>query len=113
MADDLKQGVVARIKIIAPQVAELDDETLAIFADDALEAARADGFPETALRRAASYLAAHYAYVAFNQNAHVKKEAAAVLSREYFEAQGTDDYLMEYQRLRASEGSGTNIARFI
>lgn len=116
MADDTVTSVVGRIAMIAPQITGLDADTMRTFADDAVSDATSDGFTGSMLERAAGYLAAHYAYVAFNQNSSVKKEQAAVLSREYFDRNGSDAYLAEYQRLLAAlnaEDGGSSIARFL
>ncbi|WP_155286047.1 DUF4054 domain-containing protein [Lacticaseibacillus zhaodongensis] len=116
MADDMTSNVASRIKIIAPQITGLDDSSMQQFAADALADAAVDGFTDDLLERAAGYLAAHYAFIAFNQNQNVKKEAAAVLSREYFDSQGSDAYLAEYERLLASlqaENGGASLARFM
>lgn len=100
--------IIKRVKIIAAQVIDVGDEALNIFANDAYSQALADGFKEPGVIVASSYLTAHYAYIAFNKNAKVKKEQAAVLSREYFDSTGTDDYLTEYQRLLNDLVNGTS-----
>ncbi|MHA3065646.1 DUF4054 domain-containing protein [Lacticaseibacillus saniviri] len=111
---DTFDGVVTRLKMIAPQITGIDDETLRIFATDAYTQAGKDGFSSDDIERAASYLAAHYAFIAFNRNERVKKEQAAVLSREYFDAGGSDAYLDEYLRMKSGldTTSGKNVALF-
>ncbi|KRO15896.1 DUF4054 domain-containing protein [Lacticaseibacillus saniviri] len=111
---DTFDGVVTRLKLIAPQITGIDDATLKIFATDAYAQAGKDGFSGDDIVRAASYLAAHYAFIAFNRNEHVKKEQAAVLSREYFDAGGKDAYIDEYLRMKAGldDLAGKNVAMF-
>lgn len=117
MADDSDvASIVTRIGVIAPQITGLSTETLTMLAGDALDQATVDGFTGSLLSLAAGYLAAHYAYLAFNQNSAIKSETAAVLSHEFFDRSGSDDYLAEYQRLLASlDGSdyGPTIARLM
>lgn len=111
---DTFDTVVMRIKSIAPQITGIADDTLKIFATDAYAQAGKDGFNGEDIVRAASYLAAHYAFIAFNRNERVKKEQAAVLSREYFDADGSDAYLDEYLRMKSGldATSGKNVALF-
>lgn len=115
MDDDVQTQIVSRVKVIAPQIDGVSDANLALFADDAYSQAGVDGFTSNQRIVAAGYLATHLAFVAFNENNNVKKETAAVLSREYFDSGGSDAYLLEYQRMLAAlDGSayGPTIATF-
>lgn len=108
-------AVVTRFKMIAPQITGLSETTFSILASDAYDQAIGDGFTGSGAIRAAGYLAAHFGVLASNANNNIKSESAAVLSHEYFDRSGTDDYLVEYNRLRSlldGSASGPVIARF-
>lgn len=108
--------VLQRLKLIATQITGIDDETLSMFAEDAYLQTIQDGFKDEVAIRAAGYLAAHFAFVAFNKNSKVKKDQAAVLSREYFDSNGSDDYLAEYKRMKTDLDngySGSALVRFL
>lgn len=101
MSDDQSQVIVTRIKVLLPDVS-LDDDVLAIYANDAITQATADEIPETQLALAASLYAAHLVTIATNKNNNISKEQVSTLSREYFDRAGGSDYLSEYKRLVAS-----------
>lgn len=111
ISPDWKTDVVKRLKLIAPQLADISDETAEMFAEDAIQQAVADGFPDEDVVRGASYLAAHYANLASNQDSNISKQTASVLSVEYFDRGGSDDYLKEYLRLKNSVSG--SIIRFM
>ena len=99
MNDDIKNNVLNRVKIIAPQI-ELNDDKFLIFIEDAIQEAKEDGFTSNKLIIASSYLACHFAFVSTRQNSNIKVEKADVLQREYFQNNGGSDYLTEYERLK-------------
>lgn len=107
------QKVIQRIKILAPQLSTISDETLQILAQDAIDVAVQDGFKDPSLERAAGYLAAHYASVVNGQNSNVKKQTLSVMSIEYKDVGGTSEYLLQYQTLLKSMQGGGNVAVFI
>lgn len=92
-------AVVSRLKLIAPQFKDVAEDTLTLFATDALTQATADEIPTAQLQLAASLYAAHLATISQNQNNNVSKEQVSTLSREFFDRGGSSDYLAEYKRL--------------
>lgn len=89
----------------------LDDEVLTIFAKDAITQALSEGFTEVNVEMGAAYLTAHFCNVVSATNTNVSKQQASVLSIEYFDRAGVDDYLLEYQRLQ--KALKKNIVQFL
>lgn len=103
--DLLASQVQERIKLLPnlkTTTAGLDDQAVALFAKDALLQAQKDGFSDNNIVMGASYLTAHFCLVASATNTNVAKQQASVLTIEYFDRAGIDDYLLEYQRLKNS-----------
>lgn len=100
--------IAAKVRVIVPQLTKVNDEAIKSFATDACLQAKIDGFSEPLLSLAAGYLAAHFAFVANNQNNNVAKEKADVLERSYFDRGGSDDYIIEYNRLKTTLSGGSN-----
>ena len=86
---------------------KLGDDAIEAFAEDAMDQALEDGFTEANVVRGASFLAAHFCTVASNTNSNISKQQASVLTIEYFDRGGSDDYLAEYKRLKNSLGKNT------
>ena len=53
------------------------------------------------------YLAAHFCNVISATNTNISKQQASVLTIEYFDRAGVDDYLLEYKRLKSSLSSSS------
>ena len=104
------QTISERLKLF-PNLAEtldkLDNDAIEAFVGDAIDQATEDGFTNTNIVRAASFLAAHFCTVASNTNSNISKQQASVLTIEYFDRGGSDDYLAEYKRLKNSLGKNT------
>lgn len=101
-------AIAGKVRVIASQLTNVSDDAVKAFAVDAYTQALIDGFKEPLLTMAASYLAAHFAYVANNQNNNVSKQKADVLEQDFFDRAGSDDYLLEYERLKTTLNGGSN-----
>lgn len=99
--DTLKQGVIARVKALPnlTNLSKLSDDTLAILAEDAITQAKADHFEDARLALAASLLCAHFVSLTTGEGSNVERETVDVITRQYFDRNGSDDYLAEYRRL--------------
>lgn len=103
--EELTQKISDRLKIfpnLKETLSKLDDDAITAFVEDAVDQARADGFTDANIVRGASFLAAHFCNLASNSDTNVSKQQASVLSIEYFDRGGSDDYLVEYKRLKKS-----------
>lgn len=112
--DELAQKISERLKLfpnLKETLTKLDDGTILAFAEDAIDQARADGFTDSNIVRGASFLTAHFCNLASNSDTNISKQQASVLSIEYFDRGGSDDYLVEYKRLKKSLTQ--NIIRFL
>lgn len=114
ITDEMIKEVAKRVRSLAPQLSKIDDEVVTTFAEDALLTASDDGFTGRRLVIAASFLAAHYSALADAKNSNVSKEQASILVREYFNRDGSTDYLSEYQRMLAKldANNDQNIVNF-
>lgn len=100
--DELVENVKKRLNAfpnLADSLAKIDDTALAIMVQDAITQARNDHFTESSLPMAATYLLAHYVVMTTADGSNVAKEQVDVISREYFDRKGSDDYLAEYRRM--------------
>ena len=100
--DELVENVKKRLNAfpnLADSLAKIDGAALAIMAQDAIEQARNDHFAERSVPMAATYLLAHYVVMTTAEGSNVAKEQVDVISREYFDRRGSDDYLAEYRRM--------------
>lgn len=84
---------------LADSVVKIDDTALSVMAQDAILQARNDHFTEQNLPMAATYLLAHYVVMTTAEGSNIAKEQVDVITREYFDRRGSDDYLAEYQRM--------------
>lgn len=104
------QTISKRLRLF-PNLAEtldkLGDDAIEAFVGDAIDQATEDGFTNANIVRAASFLAAHFCTVASNTNSNISKQQASVLTIEYFDRGGSDDYLAEYKRLKKSLNKNT------
>lgn len=103
MMDELIQKISERLKLfpnLKKAMSKLDDGAITAFVEDAVEQARADGFTDANIVRGASFLAAHFCNLASNEKSNISKEQASVFDIEYFDRGGSDDYLVEYKRLK-------------
>lgn len=100
----VKEDVKVRLKAFPSLtgLSSISDETLDIFAEDAVNQAYDDHFTDRNVALAASLLCAHFITVATADDSNVAKETVDVISREYFDRGGSDDYLTEYRRLQGS-----------
>ena len=88
-------------------VESLDNEIVQILVKDAVNQAKRDGFTELNIEMGAVYLAAHFYNVISATNTNISKQQASVLTIEYFDRAGVDDYLLEYKRLKSSLSSSS------
>ena len=88
-------------------VESLDNEIAQILVKDAVNQAITDGFTELNIEMGAVYLAAHFCNVISATNTNISKQQASVLTIEYFDRAGVDDYLLEYKRLKSSLSSNS------
>jgi|GEM_PF-3451902 len=101
-----------RIQLVAPQYDFSNEKQLEIYATDALNQARSDGFEESVIPRAAAYLGAHFYYIAASRAAQIKSQSnkeqltplATETKTEFFKSKETSYYLDEYNRLLDSFG---------
>lgn len=98
LVEDVKKRLSA-FPNLADNLAKIDDTALAIMAQDAILQARNDHFAESNLPMAATYLLAHYVVMITAEGSNIAKEQVDVISREYFDRRGSDDYLAEYRRM--------------
>ena len=87
---------------LSDALSKLDAEIINGLVDDAISQAQADGFTESNIVRGATYLAAHFCNLASSTGSNISKQQASVLTIEYFDRGGSDDYLVEYNRLKNS-----------
>lgn len=100
--DELVENVKNRLSAfpnLADNLAKIGDAALSIMAQDAIRQARNDHFAERSVPMAATYLLAHYVVMATAEGSNVAKEQVDVITREYFDRRGSDDYLAEYRRM--------------
>ena len=103
--EELTQKINERLKLfpnLKDALTQLDEGVVSAFVEDAIDQARSDGFTDSNIVRGASFLAAHFCNLASNTNSNISKQQASVLSIEYFDRGGSDDYLVEYNRLKKS-----------
>lgn len=103
--EELTQKISERLKLfpnLKETLIKLNDGAITAFVEDAVDQARADGFTDPNIVRGASFLAAHFCNLASNSDTNISKQQASVLSIEYFDRGGSDDYLVEYKRLKKS-----------
>ena len=103
--EELTQKINERLKLfpnLKDSLTQLDEGVVSAFVEDAIDQARSDGFTDSNIVRGASFLAAQFCKLASNTNSNISKQQASVLSIEYFDRGGSDDYLVEYNRLKKS-----------
>ena len=102
MDAELINKVKTRLSLIPnlSGLSQLDDGAIDVLVEDAINQAYADGFKATNVAMAASYLCAHFVSVATATDKNISKQTASVLTVEYFDRKGTDEYLEEYNRLK-------------
>ena len=103
--EELTQKISERLKLfpnLKDALTQLDEEVVSAFVEDAIDQARIDGFTDVNIVRGASFLAANFCNLASNTSSNISKQQASVLSIEYFDRGGSDDYLVEYNRLKKS-----------
>lgn len=116
MSEEMKTAIKDRLESfpnIKAIVGKLDKVVLDNFIEDALNQAEDDGFTERNIVMGATYLTAHFCYVASNENSNIQEQTAAVLTVKYFDRAGSDDYLAEYLRLKRALKSNTSSIRFL
>lgn len=105
MGEEQVSRIITRLKMfpnLSSALTTLDDDVIKEFASDALAQAKEDGFTDENIVRGATYLAAHFCNMANNTSSNISKQQASVLSIEYFDRGGSDDFLAEYKRLKNS-----------
>ncbi|MBB1078961.1 hypothetical protein H5S09_04185 [Limosilactobacillus sp. STM2_1] len=105
MSKEQNERVLKRLKLfpnLSDALSKLDQEIIDDLVDDAMSQAQADGFTESNIVRGATYLAAHFCNLASATGSNISKQQASVLTIEYFDRGGSDDYLVEYNRLKNS-----------
>lgn len=108
--DELRSNVKARVTSmpnLSTITENITEDVIDKLVDDAIMQAFFDGFKEHNIEMGASLLTAHFCNVINNQNSNVAKEQLGTLSREYFDRAGSDDFLVEYNRLKRSLSSAT------
>lgn len=116
MKEEMKTSIKARLELfpnIKAIIGKLNEEILNSFIEDALNQAEDDGFTERNIVMGATYLTAHFCYVASNENSNIQEQTAAVLTVKYFDRGGSDDYLAEYKRLKRTLKANTSSIRFL
>lgn len=105
MSEQQNERVAKRLKLfpnLSDALSKLDNDIVNELIDDALDQATTDGFTENNIVRGATYLAAHFCNLASATGSNISKQQASVLTIEYFDRGGSDDYLVEYNRLKNS-----------
>ncbi|MBC1722254.1 DUF4054 domain-containing protein [Listeria seeligeri] len=107
----MAKTTISKLKVTAKSIANLSDEALTIFVDDAYIQVQSAGFPEKYEDIANRYLAAHLASL---DDKYVKVEAVGSLKREYsgknesFINLKSTSYGQEYLRLLTEYAGGGN-----
>lgn len=105
MSEQQNERIAKRLKLfpnLSDALSKLDNDIVNELIDDALDQATTDGFTENNIVRGATYLAAHFCNLASATGSNISKQQASVLTIEYFDRGGSDDYLVEYNRLKNS-----------
>mgnify|MGYP006925813829 FL=1 len=101
----MKEQILKRLKLLPNLKATIDGvdaDLLDSLADDAIVQAQTDGFSDSSLVLGATYLLAHWCTAVCSESSNVAEQTASVLTVKYFDRCGSDDYLAEYKRLKAS-----------
>ena len=105
MSEQQNDRVAKRLKLfpnLSEALSKLDKDIIDELINDALDQAATDGFTERNIVRGATYLAAHFCNLASATGSNISKQQASVLTIEYFDRGGSDDFLVEYNRLKNS-----------
>ena len=105
MSEQQNNRVAKRLKLfpnLSEALSKLDKDIIDELINDALDQAATDGFTESNIVRGATYLAAHFCNLASTTGSNISKQQASVLTIEYFDRGGSDDFLVEYNRLKNS-----------
>lgn len=105
MSKQQNDRVAKRLKLfpnLSEALSKLDKDIIDELINDALDQATTDGFTESNIVQGATYLAAHFCKLVSATGSNISKQQASVLTIEYFDRGGSDDFLVEYNRLKNS-----------
>ena len=103
--EEAVKSIQTRVKMF-PNLTEIlskfDDDSIVYLAQEAIKQASLDGFNDDNIVLGASFLVAHYCSLSADTNGNIQEQTAAVLTQKFFDRNGSDNYLVEYTRMKKS-----------
>ncbi|WP_156409509.1 hypothetical protein [Ligilactobacillus equi] len=105
------QKKISMFPAITDTLTKFDTDSLQFLSTEALKQAGMDGFNDDNVIMPAALLVAHYCALSADTSGNIQEQTADVLTQKFFDRNGSDNFLVEYKRLKKSISRG--VIRFL